>query len=159
MSYKHVEIYTDGACLGNPGPGGWAAILKSGAVEKELSGGFHLTTNNRMELMAVVMSLKALKVPCVAEVHSDSQYVVNAWEKGWAKKWRANNWMRNKDERAQNPDLWEALFRAAERHKLKLNWVRGHAGHVYNERCDKLAVAAANAPTANDEAYERSRNA
>lgn len=155
MTYKNVQVYTDGACLGNPGPGGWAAILKSGATEKELSGGFRKTTNNRMELLAVIMAIKALKVPCFVEVYSDSQYVVNAWEKGWAKKWRSNNWMRNKDERAQNPDLWEAFFRAAEKHKVKLNWVRGHAGHEFNERCDVLAVAAANKPTDVDEAYEK----
>ena len=140
---KKVEIFTDGACSGNPGPGGWGTILRYNGVEKELSGGEANTTNNRMELSAVINGLKALKEPCEVTLYSDSQYVCNAISKGWAKKWKANNWMRNKTDPALNADLWEDLLNLCEKHKMTIVWVKGHAGHPENERCDRLAVAAA----------------
>ena len=138
---KRVQLFTDGACSGNPGPGGWGAILRYNGVEKELSGGEANTTNNRMELSAVIYGLKALKEPCQVELYSDSQYVCNALKLGWAKKWRQNGWMRNKKEPALNPELWEELLKLCEMHEVEINWVKGHAGHPENERCDKLAVA------------------
>lgn len=137
---KKVKIFTDGACKGNPGPGGWGAILRYNDKEKELSGYEPDTTNNRMEITAVVRALEALKEPCEITLYSDSQYVCNAIEKGWAKKWQKNNWMRNKKEAALNPDLWEKLLTLLEKHTVKIVWVKGHAGHPENERCDKLAV-------------------
>lgn len=140
---KQVEIFTDGACQGNPGPGGWGAILRYNGVEKELSGGEANTTNNRMELCAVIYALKALKEPCEVSLYSDSQYVCNALKLGWAKKWKSNNWMRNKKEPALNPELWEELLELYDKHVVTVNWVRGHNGHPENERCDRLAVAAA----------------
>ena len=140
---KKVEIFTDGACKGNPGPGGWGAILRYGKAEKEISGGEKNTTNNRMEISAVLEALKCLKEPCEVTLYSDSQYVCNAIEKGWAKKWKANNWMRNKTDPALNSDLWEELLNLCEKHKMTIVWVKGHAGHPENERCDRLAVAAA----------------
>lgn len=140
---KRVEIFTDGACKGNPGPGGWGAVLRYGKAEKEISGGEKNTTNNRMEISAVLEALKCLKEPCDVTLYSDSQYVCNAINKGWAKKWRANNWMRNKTDPALNSDLWEELLNLCEQHKMTIIWVKGHAGHPENERCDKLAVAAA----------------
>lgn len=139
---KKVEIYTDGACSGNPGPGGWGTILRYNGREKELSGGDPHTTNNRMELAAVLSGLRALKEPCEVTLYSDSQYVCNALTQGWAKKWRANGWMRNHSEPALNPDLWEQLLDLCEIHQVEPIWVRGHSGHPENERCDKLAVAA-----------------
>ena len=139
----NVTIYTDGACSGNPGPGGYGAILMYGAHKKELSGGNPNTTNNRMELMGVITALKALNRPCQVDLYTDSQYVVNAIEKGWAKKWQANGWMRNKKEPALNADLWEELLRLCELHQVEIVWIKGHAGHPENERCDRLAVAAA----------------
>ena len=140
---KKVEIFTDGACSGNPGPGGWGTILRYNSVEKELSGGEANTTNNRMELSAVIFALKALKEPCEVTLYSDSQYVCNALKLGWAKKWRANGWMRNKKDPALNPELWGELLDLCDKHKVEVIWVRGHAGHPENERCDRLAVAAA----------------
>ncbi len=140
---KKVEIFTDGACSGNPGPGGWGSILRYNGFEKELSGGEANTTNNRMELSAVIFALEALKEPCEVELYSDSQYVCNALTQGWAKKWQANGWMRNKREPALNPELWERLLCLCEKHDVHVNWVKGHAGHPENERCDKLAVAQA----------------
>lgn len=137
---KNVEIFTDGACQGNPGPGGWAAILKYGNREKEISGGEALTTNNRMEISAVIKALELLKEPCCVTICSDSQYVCNAIEKGWAKKWRKNNWMRNKNEPALNSDLWQKMLELLELHTIKIVWVKGHSGHPENERCDKMAV-------------------
>lgn len=137
---KKVEIYTDGACSGNPGPGGYAAILKYNDTEKEISGGEKNTTNNRMELLAVISALKLLKEPCKVDLYSDSQYVCNALTQGWAKKWQENNWMRNKREKALNPELWEELLKLCDIHEVTPIWVRGHDGHEYNERCDKLAV-------------------
>lgn len=137
---KNVEIFTDGACSGNPGPGGWGAILRYKGNEKELSGGSADTTNNRMEITAVLQALTALKEPCNVTLYSDSQYVCNALKLGWAKKWKANNWMRNKKEPALNPDLWEKLLEQYDRHNVTVMWVKGHAGHPENERCDRLAV-------------------
>ena len=137
---KRIELFTDGACSGNPGPGGWGAILRYNGVEKELSGGEANTTNNRMELSAVIYGLKALKEPCRVALYSDSQYVCNALKLGWAKKWRQNGWMRNKKEPALNPELWEELLRLCDIHEVEINWVKGHAGHPENERCDRLAV-------------------
>ena len=136
-----VIIYTDGACSGNPGPGGYGAILMYGDHKKELSGGEAETTNNRMELMGVITALKALKRPCSVQLYTDSQYVVNAIEKGWAKKWQANGWMRNKKERAMNPDLWQQLLELLGVHQVTFHWVKGHAENPYNNRCDELAVA------------------
>ncbi|MBR3971377.1 MAG: ribonuclease HI [Ruminococcus sp.] len=138
---KQVEIFTDGACSGNPGPGGWGTILRYKTTEKEISGGEANTTNNRMELLAVISALELLKEPCEVTLYSDSQYVCNALERGWAKNWQKNGWMRNKKEPALNPDLWEKLLKLYDLHKVNIVWVRGHAGHPENERCDKLAVA------------------
>jgi ribonuclease HI len=140
---KKIIIYSDGACSGNPGPGGYGVIVKYNETEKEFSGGFKNTTNNRMEIMGAIVGLEALKEPCEVTVVTDSQYLVNAIEKGWAKKWRSMGWMRNNKDRALNPDLWERLLRIIDKHKVQFQWVRGHAGHAENERCDQLAVAAA----------------
>ncbi len=140
---KKVEIFTDGACKGNPGPGGWGAVLRYKGIEKEISGGEKNTTNNRMELMAVIKALELLKEPCEVTLCTDSQYVANALTLGWAKKWQANGWMRNKKEKALNPELWERLLKLYDAHEVKIIWVKGHAGHPENERCDRLAVAAA----------------
>lgn len=140
---KKVDIYTDGSCLRNPGPGGYGVILRYGDKVKELSCGFDLTTNNRMELMAAIAGLEALKVPCQVTLHSDSKYLVDAMSKGWARRWRLNGWRRNADEKAVNPDLWERLLSLCERHQVTFVWVRGHAGHPLNERCDQLATDAA----------------
>lgn len=140
---KEVEIFTDGACKGNPGPGGWGAILRYKGTEKEISGGEANTTNNKMELTAVIRALELLKEPCKVALYSDSQYVCNALKLGWAEKWKQNNWMRNKKEPALNPDLWERLLELCEIHTVDINWVRGHAGHPENERCDRLATAQA----------------
>ena len=145
-SIKTVEIYTDGACLGNPGPGGYGVVLLCGDLRKELSGGYRLTTNNRMEIMAAIVGLRSLKYPCAVTLYTDSQYVVNAMTKGWAKKWQANNWHRNKTEKAVNPDLWEQMLALCKEHEVTFRWVRGHAGNVENERCDRLAVTAAKQP-------------
>ena len=137
----NVTIYTDGACSGNPGPGGYGAILMYGQHKKELSGGDPNTTNNRMELMGVITALKALNRPCQVNLYTDSQYVVNAIEKGWAKKWQANGWMRNKKDKALNPDLCQSLLNLLEIHQVTFHWVKGHAENPYNNRCDELAVA------------------
>jgi ribonuclease HI len=143
---KEVVLYTDGACSGNPGPGGYGAILEFGGHTKELSGGFQNTTNNRMEMMAVIMGLSALKEPCSVTVYSDSRYVVDAVEKGWAKRWQANNWMRNKKDRARNVDLWKELLKLLEKHRVTFKWIKGHNDQPQNERCDQLAVTAAGLP-------------
>lgn len=140
---KRVEVFTDGACSGNPGPGGWGAVLRFNGFEKELSGGEANTTNNRMELSAVIYALAQLKEPCQVILYSDSQYVCNALKLGWAKKWKANGWMRNKKDPALNPELWDKLLKLCDIHKVEVNWVKGHAGHPENERCDRLAVTAA----------------
>jgi len=143
---KQVVIYTDGACSGNPGPGGYGVVMLFGDHRKELSGGFRKTTNNRMELLGAIEGLRALKDRCAVKLHTDSQYVVNAIEKGWAAKWKANGWMRNKTDKAVNPDLWEQLLQLCKQHKVEFIWVRGHSGNIENERCDQLAVAAAQQP-------------
>ena len=156
-SRKSITIHTDGACLGNPGPGGYGAVLEYDGTRKELSGGFRLTTNNRMELLAAIKALETLKEPCSVTLHSDSKYVVDAVEQGWARRWQANDWMRNKKEAAINPDLWERLLQQTGRHDVMFRWVRGHAGNVENERCDRLAVEAANgSDLETDSVYESS---
>lgn len=140
---KTVEIYTDGACKGNPGPGGWAAILVCGGVEKELSGGDRSTTNNRMELMAAIVAFEALNRPCDVLFTSDSKYVIDGLQKGWAESWKSRGWKKSDGSPALNPDLWSRLLSAIAPHTVRYLWVRGHAGHPYNERCDRLASAQA----------------
>ena len=137
---KTVTLYTDGACSGNPGPGGWGAILSYNGVEKELSGGDANTTNNRMELLAVIFGLEALKEPCRVELYSDSKYVIDGLSKGWAASWRKNGWRKADKKPALNPDLWEKLLNLVEKHELSYHWVKGHADNPYNNRCDQLAV-------------------
>lgn len=139
-------IYTDGACAGNPGPGGYAAILIHGGKRKEISGGYHHTTNNRMELMAAIKGLEALKEPCKVTLFSDSNYLVQSMSKGWAKRWQSNGWKRNKSDYALNVDLWEELLKLCERHEVRFSWTRGHVGTPENERCDYLATQAAVQP-------------
>ncbi len=138
---KHVDIYTDGACRGNPGRGGWGAILVYGRHERELSGGEPYTTNNRMELSGVIAALAALREPCEVTLTSDSRYVVEAVNNGWAEAWRARGWRKADKTPALNADLWEQLLGLLSKHNVTFQWVRGHAGHPYNERCDKLATA------------------
>ena len=141
-----ITLYTDGGALGNPGPGGYGAVLLYKSQRKELSGGFRRTTNNRMELMAVISGLESLKAPCRVTVSTDSRYVADAVEKGWAKRWRAAGWMRNKKDPALNPDLWERLLNLLERHQVEFRWVKGHAGNRENERCDALTQEASHWP-------------
>ena len=136
---KEVQLYTDGACRGNPGRGGWGAILVYGAYEKEMSGGEAETTNNRMELTAAIEGLSALKEPCAVTLYSDSKYLVDAFLLGWVYSWREQGWRRGK-EKLKNPDLWERLYALTELHRVEFVWVKGHNGHGYNERCDKLAT-------------------
>lgn len=138
---KQVELYTDGACSGNPGPGGWGAILVYKGTERELSGGEESTTNNRMELTAVIKGLSALKESCIVELYSDSKYVIDALEKGWAVSWQARGWKKADKKPALNPDLWEILLSLVDKHKVNYHWVKGHADNPYNNRCDALAVA------------------
>lgn len=151
-----VIIYTDGGCINNPGPGGYGTVLLYGDQRKELSGGYRLTTNNRMELMACIEGLKALKRPCSVTLFSDSQYVVNGIKKGWAKRWKKNRWMRSINKSAENVDLWKQLLELCEQHEVDFSWVKGHAGIKENERCDKLATRAAEnkKKLARDTAYE-----
>ena len=137
-----VCIYTDGACLGNPGPGGYGVVLLNGSHRKELYAGYRRTTNNRMELMGAIAGLRALKRPCRVTLHTDSQYVYNGITKGWAKRWRANGWRRSTGEKALNADLWDELLKLCDQHQVRWVWVRGHAGNLENERCDRLAVEA-----------------
>ena len=136
-----VVLYTDGACSGNPGPGGYGGILVCKNQQKRFSGGEQQTTNNRMEILAAIAGLELLKFPCEVELYSDSQYLVNAMTKGWAVRWRENNWMRNKKDKAMNPDLWERLITLCERHKVSFKWVKGHADNPFNNLCDEMAVA------------------
>ena len=138
---KTVTIYTDGACSGNPGPGGWGAILEWQGHEKELSGGAAQTTNNRMELTAVLAALSLLKEPCTVELYSDSKYVVDAIDKGWLYGWQKKGWRKSDNSPALNVDLWERLLPLLKYHEVEFVWVKGHAGHPENERCDRLAVA------------------
>ena len=137
---KTVTIYTDGACSGNPGPGGWGAILIYNGVEKELSGGEANTTNNRMELTAVIQALQALREPCTVELWSDSKYVIDGLEKGWAASWQKKGWIKSDKKPALNPDLWSVLLNLSQQHELHYHWVKGHADNEYNNRCDQLAV-------------------
>ena len=138
---KTVTLYTDGACSGNPGPGGWGAILEYQGTEKELSGGESSTTNNRMELTAVIEGLSALKEPCIVELYSDSKYVIDGLSLGWAEGWRKNGWRKSDKKPALNPDLWEKLLDLTYIHTLRYHWVKGHADNPKNNRCDELAVA------------------
>lgn len=137
---KYIELFTDGACSGNPGPGGWGAVLRYNGHEKELSGGEKETTNNRMELTAAIMGLSALKEPCKVRLVTDSKYVSDGITKGWAESWRKNNWRKADKKPALNPDLWEKLLDLIAIHDVTIEWVKGHAGHPENERCDSLAV-------------------
>ena len=137
---KELEIYTDGACSGNPGPGGWGSILMYKGVEKELSGGERETTNNRMELTAVIEALKALKEPCKVQLYSDSKYVIDALSKGWARGWKAKGWIKSDRKPALNADLWDELLKLCDVHQLNCHWVKGHADNKYNSRCDEMAV-------------------
>ena len=138
---SEVTIYTDGACSGNPGPGGWAAILMAGGVRKELSGGERDTTNNRMELMAVIEGLKALKRPCKVDIYSDSAYVVNAFSQNWIDKWIKNGWKNSAKAEVANSDLWKELIDLTSKHNVIFHKVKGHADNEFNNRCDELAVA------------------
>ncbi len=135
-----VEIFTDGACSGNPGPGGWGAILRCQGKEKELSGGEGHTTNNRMELLGVINALEALKYPCEVCLTTDSKYVVDGVTKGWARGWKKRGWVKSDGKPALNPDLWGRLLDLLDVHKVEFQWIKGHAGHAENERCDRLAV-------------------
>ena len=140
---KKVEIYTDGACKGNPGPGGWGAILRYNGHEKQISGGAHETTNNRMELTAVIEALRMLKEPCQVLLVSDSKYVCDALTKGWAEGWKKRGWKKADKQPALNPDLWDQLLTLTAQHQMQIQWIKGHAGHPEHERCDALAVEAA----------------
>lgn len=140
MPKKEVQIFSDGACSGNPGPGGYGVILRCDGYEKELSGGESHTTNNRMELLGVITGLEALKYPCRVIIQTDSRYVVDGIEKGWARSWRKNGWIKSDKKPALNSDLWERLLNLIEIHEVRFTWIKGHAGHPENERCDRLAV-------------------
>jgi len=136
---KNIDIYTDGACSGNPGPGGYGAVLLDNGARKELSGGYKTTTNNRMEIIAAIRGLSALRERCAVRLFSDSRYLVDAVQKGWAVKWRSNGWKRNRTDKALNVDLWTELLELLERHDVDFVWVKGHADNAENERCDRLA--------------------
>lgn len=151
---KDVVIYTDGACSGNPGPGGYGTVLIHNNHRKELSGGYKDTTNNRMEIMAVIKGLEALKTSCNVTVYSDSKYVVDAIQLGWVEKWKKNGWMRSNKEKALNVDLWKRLLVLLAQHQVTFRWVKGHAENEENERCDKLAVAAAKGPELSEDIRE-----
>ena len=138
---KKIDIYTDGACSGNPGPGGWGAVLCFNGREKELSGGDAQTTNNRMELTAVIAALECLKEPCEIDLYSDSKYVIDALSLGWARSWRAKGWKKADKKPALNIDLWERLLELTEQNQMHYHWVKGHADNEYNNRCDALAVS------------------
>lgn len=154
---KRVVVYTDGACLGNPGPGGYACLLIYNAVRKELAAGFRLTTNNRMELLAAIAALRALKEPCRVILHTDSRYLVDGIERGWARKWKEKGWKRAGKKKAENADLWAQLLDLCDYHEVTLVWVEGHAGNKENERCDMLARRAAQGDRlAIDHGYEDS---
>lgn len=137
---KKVSLYTDGACSGNPGPGGWGAVLVYNGREKRISGGERLTTNNRMELTAAIEGLSALTEPCEVHLVSDSKYLIDGMTKGWARSWKSKSWKKSDGKPALNPDLWEKLLCLSEVHKITYEWIKGHAGHEYNEICDRLAV-------------------
>ena len=146
VKIKHVAIYTDGACLGNPGRGGYGVILIHEGHRRELSGGYRKTTNNRMEIMAAIVGLEALREKCRVTLFSDSEYVVKAMSGGWAQRWRERNWRRSKREKALNPDLWERLLKLCEHHEVQFNWIKGHSLTPENARCDELAGQAAQKP-------------
>ncbi len=153
---RGVTIYTDGGAVNNPGPGGYGAVLRYGEHQREISGGYRLTTNNRMELSACIEALKALKYPCEVTLHSDSRYVVDGITKSWARNWRKRGWLKYNQEPAENYDLWGELLDLCDRHRVDFKWVRGHAGDRDNERCDQLAKAAAlNGDLPPDRAYEK----
>ena len=137
---KTVTLYTDGACSGNPGPGGWAAILEYNGHRREMSGGEAMTTNNRMELTGVIKGLQALNQPCIVELYSDSKYVIDGLSKGWAEGWRKRGWIKSDKKPALNPDLWQRLLELTARHEMHYHWVKGHADNPMNNRCDELAV-------------------
>ncbi|NLU23731.1 MAG: ribonuclease HI [Clostridiales bacterium] len=137
---KEITIYTDGACSGNPGPGGWGCVLVYGEIKKELSGGEASTTNNRMELTAVIAALSALREPCTVELYSDSKYVIDALEKGWVYGWQKKGWIKSDKKPALNVDLWEKLLPLVKKHTVNYHWVKGHAQNEMNNRCDELAV-------------------
>ena len=143
---KNITVFTDGACSGNPGPGGYGVVMRYNGSEKELSGGFRNTTNNRMELMGAIAALESLKEPCEVTIVTDSQYLVNAVEKRWVYGWKAKGWRRSGNGVVLNIDLWERILKLIAKHTVKFQWVRGHNGHPENERCDVLAVAAASSP-------------
>ena len=158
VNRKRVTVYTDGSCLGNPGRGGYGAILDYRGHRREISGGYRETTNNRMELLAAIQALAALKEPCEVTLHSDSEYVVRAMNERWPHSWRSRGWRRNGRKEVANPDLWSELLDLCDTHDVQFLWVKAHAGHPENERCDRLAVAAAHSPDlATDAAYERSK--
>lgn len=138
---KEVTIYTDGACSGNPGPGGWGAILQYGAHTKEISGGDPHTTNNKMELLGVISALELLREPCSVELYSDSKYVIDGITKGWARGWKARGWKKADKTPAKNPELWDRLLSLLDQHDVRFHWVKGHAENPFNNRCDELAVA------------------
>ncbi|MBE6718527.1 MAG: ribonuclease HI [Ruminococcaceae bacterium] len=147
---KHVDIYTDGACKGNPGPGGFGSILVYLSKEKRISKGFFSTTNNRMELLAAITALEALTESCSVTLYSDSKYLIDGMTKGWAEKWKANNWIKSDKKKALNTDLWEKMLHLDKQHNIEYVWVKGHNGHEYNEQCDRMAVSAAENPTEHD---------
>ena len=152
---KHITMYTDGACTGNPGPGGYGTVLLYNNTRKELSGGYRKTTNNRMEIMAALAGLRSLKETCRVILYSDSRYVVDAMSKGWAERWRAKGWKRSAKAHALNPDLWAEMLELSDRHQIEYRWIKGHAGDPENERCDELAVTAAHETNlGRDDAYE-----
>lgn len=146
VKIKQVQLYADGACSGNPGPGGYGTILVYNQHRKEISGGYRNTTNNRMEILAVIRGLEILKKKCQVKVYSDSKYVVDAMTKGWVERWQKNGWMRNKKEPALNVDLWELMLKLCSQHEVEFHWVKGHSGHPENERCDHLATEALKHP-------------
>ena len=151
-----VTIYTDGACSGNPGKGGYGSILKCGGKRKELSGGYRHTTNNRMEMLGAIVAMKALKFPCRVKLYTDSKYVLDSITKGWAKKWQSNGWRKADKKRALNTDLWEELLELCDLHDIRMIWVKGHDGNIENERCDVLAVnAREQSQLLIDSAYEK----
>ncbi len=160
MQVKHVKIYTDGGCRGNPGPGGYGVVLLHGERRRELSGGFRLTTNNRMELMAAIEGLKTLKYRCHVSLYSDSRYLVDAINKGWLTNWIKRNWIKSDKAEVKNIDLWQQLSELCRKHEITFVWVKGHAGDIENERCDQLAVEAANRKNLPpDTIYEKGRGA
>nr|WP_026294387.1 ribonuclease HI [Salinimonas chungwhensis] len=152
MGKKSIEIYTDGSCLGNPGPGGYGAVMIYNTHRKELSEGFYQTTNNRMELLAPIAALNALSEPCQIDITTDSQYVKNGINQ-WIHNWRKNGWRTAAKKPVKNADLWRRLDDAVKKHDIKWHWVKGHSGHVENERCDELARNAANQPSQTDEGF------